>query len=867
MAREGTRATAKEAVLRTAKEAVLRRTGNRTSGRDSLRSRYRLVVIVLTAFCLAVQAWSIAVAVSMRGLSLSINEDLTIVEAGPRLAEVDLPGQSGQDLQVGDIVVAVNGKEVRGMLDYFEAYQSARVGSQVAVKIQRGNQLLERSVPVGRRPLTLSLFVRNMVALAFVMMGAVVGWQRPESKLARLFFLVAIDVALYFALWIAVETALVYLYIVVLTLAPGLTLQFFLSFPEESFVAKARWWFVLYLPSLALMAICLRLFYQAIQDRHGTFYAPEFYSWLFLPSLYLALCAMLGLARVAYFHTKTREPVVKRQAQWLMWGLAFAIVASVVDLIFTRAGLYTPLSADLVLLGTIPLPVGIAFAILRYHLLEVELVIKRSVVYAVLTGSLVALYLLLISVLSNALGFAAGTRGYALVLFLSALIIGILTNPARSRIQDIIDRTFFRQHVDYERTLSQWSEQLSTSIQFIDLSRLLLNEVPKQLAISRAWLLVLNKEATRLGPLAGTPFGRGTGKALPSSDVTEELSLAADSSLAARLYSEKVIVLDDLPLPRPPGVGDLEPAAWHQAGVRVVLPLVSGKQLLGIYLLGEKLSGDLYRRQDLDLLRTLANQAAVAIANARLYEQVRAFGQELEKKVEERTRELRESLSAVYHELRTPITAIQGYSELVLDGGAGPVSDKQVRYMTIVENNVHRLADLVTDLAEVSQIEAGRLKIRPEPLDLRTAAEDTVASLAGLIEEKELKVEIAPVSTAPVVQGDYRRVVQILTNLIGNACRYTPVGGQITVSFQPVDGIMLTTIKDSGIGVRPDEIERIFERFYRSDDPLVREQRGTGLGLSIAKSLVELHGGRIWVESEVGKGSAFGFTLPAVKLT
>jgi signal transduction histidine kinase len=314
-------------------------------------------------------------------------------------------------------------------------------------------------------------------------------------------------------------------------------------------------------------------------------------------------------------------------------------------------------------------------------------------------------------------------------------------------------------------------------------------------------------------------------------------------------------------------VEDHDPAAWHQAGVRVVLPLVSGKQLLGIYLLGGKLSGDLYRRQELDVLRIFANQAAVAIANARLYEEVRAFSQELERKVEERTRELRESLSAVYHELRTPITAIQGYSELVLDGGAGPVSDKQARYMTVVQNNVHRLADLVTDLAEVSQIEAGRLKIRPEPLDLRTAAEDTVASLKGVIEEKELKVEIVPVPTAPVVHGDYKRVVQILTNLIGNACRYTPVGGRITVSFQPVDGIVLTTVRDTGIGVRPDELGRIFERFYRGDDPLVREQHGTGLGLSIAKSLVELHGGRIWVESEVGKGSAFGFTLPVVKLT
>jgi len=827
----------------------------RVEARAASTMWFRLVVIILTALCLAVQVWCIADEVSRRELGLLINKDLKLIEPTPHLAEAGL--------EVGDIVLAVNGRELRGLLDYFRAYQPVEVGSQVALKIRRGDQILEKSVPVDRRPLTLALFIRTFVALSFVMIGALVGWQRPESRLARLFFLLAIDLALWFILWLTTSTMLMVLYAVVLALASGLTLHFFLLFPEDmtetsfgGFVARSRWRIVLYLPSLVLMVATIWAFYQAVQDYQSLFYAPVFWSWMTWAQVYLALCAIVGLARLAYLYATTHEPVVKRQTQWLLWGLTCATIAVVCDIILTWAGMQTLLRTTVLLLGAIPLPVGIAFAILRYHLLEVDLVIRRSVVYAVLTGSLVALYLLLISLLSNVLGFAVGTGGYGLVLFLSALVIGILANPLRSRIQDIIDRTFFRRHLDYDRTLSRWSEELSTSIQFADLSRLLLNEVPQQLTLSRAWLLVLNKEATRLEPLAaGDVMEAQLSGKVPEAQPSG-MGLAADSDLATRLFSQKVIVLDNHDL-----------AVWHEAGARVVLPLVSGKQLLGIYLLGEKMSGELYLRQELDLLRTFANQATVAIANARLYEQVRAFSQELEKKVEERTRELRESLSAVYHELRTPITAIQGYSELVLDGGAGPVTDKQVRYMTIVQNNVHRLAALVTDLAEVSQIETGRLKIRPEPLDLRTAAEDTVASLAGLIEEKELKVEIQPVSTAPVVQGDYRRVVQILTNLIGNACRYTPVGGQITISFQPVDGVMLTTVRDTGIGVRPDELERIFERFYRSDDPLVRDQRGTGLGLSIAKSLVELHGGRIWVESEVGKGSEFGFTLPAVKLT
>jgi signal transduction histidine kinase len=829
-------------------------------------SASRLIVIILAVVCLTVQAWTFTDDASRRDLGLRLDKDLKILEADPRL---EVAG-----LEVGDVVLAVNGKPLLGLLDYSEAYQPLAVGSQVIVKIQRGNQVLEKSVQVGRRPLQPALIVRTLVALCFLVIGTLVGWKRPESNVAHLFFLTAIDLALYFALVPTAQIPLFYLYIIVLALASGLTLQFFLTFPEESPVAKSRWRFVLYVPSLVLMVVAIRAFYQAVQVRQGLFYAPVFWSWMNWAFIYLALCAMVGLVRLLYLNARTHEPVVKRQVQWLIWGLACAIVASICDVILTWTEMHTPESSAVLVLGTIPLPIAFAFAILRYHLLDVDLVINRSVVYAVLTGSLAALYLLIVSVLSNALGLAAGSEGYAVVLFLSALIIGILVDPARSRLQDLIDRTFFRQHVDNQRTLGRWSEELSTSIQFTDLSRLLLDEVPQQLAISRAWLLVLSKETLRLEPMAagGTAEDRSLEQGslqsshrratLPTDTVQgseaqrSTMGLAVDSDLATRLFSEKVVALKGY-----------EHAAWHQAGVQVILPLVSGKQLLGIYLLGGKLSGDQYRRQDLDLLRTFANQAAVAMANARLYEEVRAFSQELEKKVEERTRELRDSLSVVYHELRAPITTIQGYSELVLDGSAGPVSNKQVRYMTIVQNNIRRLGDLVTDLAEVSQIEAGRVKIRPEPIDLRIAAEDTVVSLAGIIEEKELKVEIASVLQAVLVQGEYKRAVQIMTNLIGNACRYTPVGGQITISFREVDGMILTTVKDTGIGVRPDELNRIFERFYRGDDPFVREQRGTGLGLSIAKSLIELHGGRIWVKSEVGKGSTFEFTLPAVKLT
>jgi signal transduction histidine kinase len=294
---------------------------------------------------------------------------------------------------------------------------------------------------------------------------------------------------------------------------------------------------------------------------------------------------------------------------------------------------------------------------------------------------------------------------------------------------------------------------------------------------------------------------------------------------------------------------------------------MSGRQLVGVYLLGRKLSGDIYQRGELDLLRTLANQAGVAIANARLYEQISAFSQEMEGRVREQTKEMRDFVSVVYHELSTPMTSIRGYTDLLLEEKAGPLGPKQRRYLGTIRNNVHRLARLVADLSDLSRIAEGRLTIHPKPVDLREAVEETVGLLSGVIEDKGLQVKAELAPEAEHVLGDAQRVAQILTNLVGNACRYTPAGGQIEISSHQADGRVEITIQDTGIGIGQEDLEYIFDRFFRSDDPLVQEQPGMGLGLAITRSLVELHGSELWVSSQIGKGSTFGFHLPAAEAT
>jgi PAS domain S-box-containing protein len=222
-------------------------------------------------------------------------------------------------------------------------------------------------------------------------------------------------------------------------------------------------------------------------------------------------------------------------------------------------------------------------------------------------------------------------------------------------------------------------------------------------------------------------------------------------------------------------------------------------------------------------------------------------------------------VSIVAHELRTPMTSIKGYTDLILSGAAGPVAEAQAQFLRVIRTSVERLATLVGDLLDISRIEAGRVKFDIRPLCMDEVARDVVVSLQGEIARRNLELEVDIPPQLPMVRGDRNRIEQVLTNLVSNAYKYTPPGGHIILALRHVDGELQVDVSDNGIGIAPADLDRVFERFYRADHALVTEQTGTGLGLSIAKSIVEVHGGRIWVRSELGKGSTFSFSLPVIE--
>jgi signal transduction histidine kinase len=230
-----------------------------------------------------------------------------------------------------------------------------------------------------------------------------------------------------------------------------------------------------------------------------------------------------------------------------------------------------------------------------------------------------------------------------------------------------------------------------------------------------------------------------------------------------------------------------------------------------------------------------------------------------------------EFVSIVSHELKIPMTAMKGYSDLLIAGAMGPIADKQIDALKTIRNNVSRMAILVSDLTDISRLESGNLRLEPSMVDTGSIIEESVRLAKNQLEQKHQTMTVEISNDLPKVWYDKNRLGQVMTNLISNANKYTQDSGAITVQAirtthacdgQEARDVIQIKVQDNGYGMNAEDQEQLFNKFFRSPDDQIRAAPGTGLGLSITKNLIELQNGCIWFESEFRKGTAFYFTIP-----
>ena len=415
--------------------------------------------------------------------------------------------------------------------------------------------------------------------------------------------------------------------------------------------------------------------------------------------------------------------------------------------------------------------------------------------------------------------------------------------------------------IENARLYTLTDQELASRVEELSVMQRIDRELNASLEMDRAMRITLDwalrqsgAEAGLIGILEETQL-----RVMSQQGLDEQMESWPDQVMKIELPSMKAAVETGLPQNVEVAVEASKNKLLLASQTQMVIPIRRETTVIGLLYL-ESTSGS---QVDIDFLTRLTDHAAIAISNAQLYSEVQRAN--LAKS---------DFVSFVAHELKNPMTSIKGYTELLASGAVGQITEMQTNFLGTIKSNVERMSTLVSDLNDNSKIEAGRLRLEFKATQAADLVDEVIRTFKRQLEDKKQTLELSIPPKLPAMWSDRIRVGQVLTNLVSNAFKYTPEGGAIQVGVEESpnhwdpDGaprVIHLWVKDSGIGMTPEDQQKIFQKFFRSDDPKAREVPGTGLGLNITKSLVEMQGGKIWFESQYRHGTSFHFTVPVAE--
>lgn len=491
------------------------------------------------------------------------------------------------------------------------------------------------------------------------------------------------------------------------------------------------------------------------------------------------------------------------------------------------------------ILGLLIAAALLTYGILRYELVDVNVKLRNTLANIIFALGFTAIYVGLVASIRPIVADRFGNFIWWAAIVAAIYLTSIL-QPLRERILRFIDVALYRIRYDYRETINKFTFLVGEILELDRLSSFITKTIEDTFGPESVHLFVLYRE--KYQTLKG-PKKLSFVKEAPIINYI----LKNERAIGEEEINESLVSFDE--------VKRLNP--------KVIIPLRGGKDLIGFLFIGQRISEDFYSQEDKNLLLTLGQASAIALKNALLYQEVLNNKEEIEKLLGHE-REVNESknefVSIVSHYLRTPLTSIKGYLDLLLKGAA--TSKEREEYLIRVSHEQKKLSTLAEDLISISALERGELHLFKTKISLVSLVKKVVDDCTLSVSEKGLYLKTAFDSKIDTINADPQKLAQAISNLVDNAIKFTNVGG-VTIKLAKEDSRTQICIEDTGIGVDPEEIPKLFQKFHRGTDVKTFNYEGSGLGLYITKLIIEAHKGAIKVSSEPGKGSRFCVYLPA----
>ena len=653
------------------------------------------------------------------------------------------------------------------------------------------------------------------------------------------------------------EEAFFWSKLILLTAIPAGPLFYFFvkTFPKNNFISDKKIQYPIIAWTLINVFLALNgLIFKSVHIINGN---PQI-----LPGPAVASFALLQILSILagslelFKKFKNSTGLLRVQLRFITFGILLSfgltLLSTVIFPLLFKITIFISLSPLFLIISAL----FISYSILRHRLLDIRLVVARTVSYAVLVGIFGLIYSLLFAVSSSFfISYSIEDRTITISTAL-ALLMAFSFQAVRKEIEHTTDKFLYKDHYDSNKLLYDLTLIMASTLKFEDLSHQFLLTLMSQMRVSKGAIIL--KSEDRIFDVSHEGYNES-----PS---------YKENMVFFLIEQNKLLVFDEL--------DESEAKSFmREMNISIAVDIATAGQQIGLFTLGEKLSGDIYTSEDIKVIEILVPELAVAIKNSLSYDEISRFNITLKDEIDEATANLRQAneklkeldklkdefVSVASHELRTPMTAIKSYLWMALNKSAKTLDPQVKKDISIAYSSTERLLKLVTDMLTISRIEGKRLLLQKEEFNFNEISQQAYDELKITAAEKEISFVFNLPEKPIIMNGDKEKLREVLQNIIGNALKFTPAKGRISLIINEQEKYLIIDTINSGSYIPPEELPKLFQKFNRLNVESTKKDGapvGTGLGLYITKQIVEMHNGSIEATSDKKEGTTFHIKIP-----